>query len=1097
MSNNKKLLAFIIIAVMMLITLPNTVLAEEVSVIVQSKGTDLEVTIKDKDNSSIKSQDFILYKGITTVGELKGHLIKDDNAEWSVKDKFTGVKEDDEQLKDGDYLFVGDPKEGMSGVYNKYDHYELELKDPIPNEVTSTELNIGQFLNKDDIYNMYWYDVIESGSYKITPVTTVKQLLEHLTKHEQATWVIKAKNGDVKSDTDLLQDGDTLVVTGTIDKEYDISLTHEHLIYSNTYDIEYETKIKSGSNKITEAISVSELKSGIIYNEHTTVNVYCGETKLSDEDMLTDKDTIKVQGKLPISNNLTVDKSEEYTIDALKIRTISFGINGGTGTAPQSISVIDGENSTTLPANTTITAPSGMIFSDWNTQEDGKGIDYSAGDTINAVTDDITLYAKWVSDTVPPSIKSLNPTNGTDNMGLEDNLQITFDENVVAGTGNVEIYKKSNDSLMESIDVTSGQISGTGTKTMTINPNITLKGGTQYYIKIDSTCFKDENNNNYTGISDKESWKFTTVGEIDITPPAINSTIPANGANNIALNNDLEITFDDKVTVGTGNIKIYKSKDDSILESIDVTGKNITGGGTNKINVTVNSTYHEGTEYYILIDGTCFADENSNAHAGISDKSSWKFTTIKNSHPGGGDASGGDTSTGDSSSNSDTLTSTTKPTDKGIIVIVNGQKQIAGTEKIKVENGQKSVDLTVNGDMVNKKIQQVIKEQKKLKPEQQKEIDNIVEVPVSTKNANSISTTLTGDIIKKMEQEEFKLSINTEDVDYIIPAKEVSVEKVAETLGVSVENLEKIKVEVKIERMDKTIRKQITEHAIENNQEIVFPPVEFKVIVKSAATKDKKEITISRFNQYVERVMEIPKGINSSKITTGIVYNEDGTFSHIPTIVFSKGGKYYAKLQSLTNSSYSVIWNEITVASVENHWSKNQVNDMASRLIIKNPEDFQPDAEITRGEFAEYITKALGLYRTNVAKENLFQDVDSTNELADAITIAVDYDIIKGYPDGTFRPDAKITREEAMTMYATAMDIVGLKEVDSNRIEKYKDNQEVSQWAYESVNKTLRAGVFNSRTQNNDTIAPQEPFTYAEAATAIRNLLVKGELINN
>ncbi|WP_432409649.1 S-layer homology domain-containing protein [Wukongibacter sp. M2B1] len=39
---------------------------------------------------------------------------------------------------------------------------------------------------------------------------------------------------------------------------------------------------------------------------------------------------------------------------------------------------------------------------------------------------------------------------------------------------------------------------------------------------------------------------------------------------------------------------------------------------------------------------------------------------------------------------------------------------------------------------------------------------------------------------------------------------------------------------------------------------------------------------------------------------------------------------------------------------------------------------------------------------------------DAVNDLAYAITIAADYRIIKGYEDGSFRPNGKITREEAM-----------------------------------------------------------------------------------
>ena len=177
------------------------------------------------------------------------------------------------------------------------------------------------------------------------------------------------------------------------------------------------------------------------------------------------------------------------------------------------------------------------------------------------------------------------------------------------------------------------------------------------------------------------------------------------------------------------------------------------------------------------------------------------------------------------------------------------------------------------------------------------------------------------------------------------------------------------------------------------------------------------EVEINKFSNYVERVMEIPTSIDPSKITTGIVFNPDGTYSHVPTDVFQKDGKWYARLNSLTNSNYSVVWNPITVKSVEKHWSKDAVNDMASRLIIFNPEKFEPNKAITRADFAEYIVRALGLYREGSKHENKFSDVSTTGGRTLAILIASEYGIVSGYPDETFRSDALITREEAMTMY--------------------------------------------------------------------------------
>ncbi|MCT4563438.1 MAG: S-layer homology domain-containing protein [Maledivibacter sp.] len=422
----------------------------------------------------------------------------------------------------------------------------------------------------------------------------------------------------------------------------------------------------------------------------------------------------------------------------------------------------------------------------------------------------------------------------------------------------------------------------------------------------------------------------------------------------------------------------------------------------------------------------------------------------------------------------------------GATVIVNGVSQTAGTSKENRVDGLLVAKVDVNEKVLNDKIDSILKNKKSTDS-----IDNLVEVPVTSKNADKLTVEFTGDVVKKLDDNKFKLSVQADNIDYIVPAKEIDIENIAELLDVKKKNLDDIKLDIKIDKVDEKLAKEIMKNAENQNYKIVFPPVDFTIVAKTS----KKEVKISKFSNYVNRVMEIPGGIDPKKITTGIVYNKDGTFSHVPTEIFKKNGKYYAKLNSLTNSSYSVIGNPITVDSVEKHWSKAYVNDMASRLVVKNPEDFVPDAHITRGDFAEYITKALGLYRTGVAEEGKFKDVEVRDGLADAITIATEYGIINGYPDKTFRPDAEITREEAMVMYARAMDIVKLNEIDDNIITIYQDQDQISKWAYEFVEKTIGAGVFNGRTK--DTIVPQGTLTYAEAATAIRNLLVESGLIND
>lgn len=105
-----------------------------------------------------------------------------------------------------------------------------------------------------------------------------------------------------------------------------------------------------------------------------------------------------------------------------------------------------------------------------------------------------------------------------------------------------------------------------------------------------------------------------------------------------------------------------------------------------------------------------------------------------------------------------------------------------------------------------------------------------------------------------------------------------------------------------------------------------------------------------------------------------------------------------------------------------------------------------------------------------------------------------EYGIVTGYEDGTFRPDALITREEAMTMYNRAIEITKLVGTDENKYQNYSDYDQVSSWATDSVKSALSAHVFNGTTET--TISQKSKLTYAEAVQALKNLLVESKLMN-
>ncbi len=234
------------------------------------------------------------------------------------------------------------------------------------------------------------------------------------------------------------------------------------------------------------------------------------------------------------------------------------------------------------------------------------------------------VYQYTLSDTTNPTVSSLSPTDGATTVSTTANLVITFTEAVDVETGNIVIYKASDNSIVETIDVTSGLVTGTGTNTITINPSTTLAESTGYYVQIATTAFDDVAGNSYAGITNTTSWNFTTA---DTTNPTVLSFSPADNSTGVSAASSFVITFSEAVDVETGNITIYRSLDNSQLRIIDVTTGFVTGTGTNVITVTSNNL-SESVSYYVQIDASAFDDTAGNSYAGISDTTSWNFDTI-------------------------------------------------------------------------------------------------------------------------------------------------------------------------------------------------------------------------------------------------------------------------------------------------------------------------------------------------------------------------------------------------------------------------------------------------------------------------------------
>ena len=119
-------------------------------------------------------------------------------------------------------------------------------------------------------------------------------------------------------------------------------------------------------------------------------------------------------------------------------------------------------------------------------------------------------------------------------------LFLNFSEAVDVESGNIVIYKTSDNSVVETIDVTSNQVTGSGTSQITINPTDDLDSLTEYYLKIDATAFDDPSGNSYAGISDTTSLSFTTG---DTVAPLLTSSVPADNATLVVIDSNIVLNF--------------------------------------------------------------------------------------------------------------------------------------------------------------------------------------------------------------------------------------------------------------------------------------------------------------------------------------------------------------------------------------------------------------------------------------------------------------------------------------------------------------------------------------------------------------------------
>lgn len=163
-----------------------------------------------------------------------------------------------------------------------------------------------------------------------------------------------------------------------------------------------------------------------------------------------------------------------------------------------------------VASDTTVGGLGTLVFEDTN----GNGtVDQAirlTGVTSNAFISEAN-FGGIGGDTTPPTLLTSNPADNAGGVAVGANVVLTFSENVVAGAGNVSIFRTADNTLVTAIPAGDPQVSIAG-GVVTVNPAADLAANSGFYVRVDANAFRDAANNFFAGIADPTALNFTTAG---------------------------------------------------------------------------------------------------------------------------------------------------------------------------------------------------------------------------------------------------------------------------------------------------------------------------------------------------------------------------------------------------------------------------------------------------------------------------------------------------------------------------------------------------------------------------------------------------------
>lgn len=172
------------------------------------------------------------------------------------------------------------------------------------------------------------------------------------------------------------------------------------------------------------------------------------------------------------------------------------------------------------------------------------------------------------------------------------------------------------------------------------------------------------------------------------------------------------------------------------------------------------------------------------------------------------------------------------------------------------------------------------------------------------------------------------------------------------------------------------------------------------------------------------------------------------------------------------------------IKDINGHWAQVHIEKWINDGLIAGYPDgqFKPDGEITRAELVTLVNKAFKTKNNDTIYD--FSDVKSSDWFYAEVMSAKAAGYISGYPDGTFKPNEAITRQEAAALITT---LLNPESEDESVIKSFNDYQSIDSWAKSSVNEVAIHGIMSGFPDK--TFGPQKNITRAETVVTLDKAL--------